>query len=928
MKLNFKYTIGLSALLLSLSCQLHKQSFHIEQLTVEGRENFIGLQSQSPRLSWKITDSKERNTIQTAYQVYVSSSEKKAESGDADLWNSGKVYSDSSINIGFAGKALESYGHLYWKVKVWTKRGDSAISPVNQWKMAMLQTSDWKAGWIGLDTFSKGDAPHRQQTRLAARYLRKEIALAREVRSATAFISGLGLYQLYINGRKIGNDVLTPTPADYNHDVPYNTYDVTQNLKKGNNGIGVILGNGRFFNMRDFRGKPDPVTQMSHINYGFPRMILQIRVEYTDGSTGYITSDKSWKVTDDGPIRANNEYDGEEYDARKELGDWNKPGYDDHKWVSANLVAAPRGKLFSQTNENIRIKETVSPKKIHKTTKGTYILDMGQNMVGWLRIRIKGNAGDTIRMVFAERLKNKDTLYIANLRDARVTDTYVLKGTGNETWEPTFTYHGFQYVEVSGLSYEPSAADFEGQVVYDDVPTIGQFHTSNATINQIYNNAYWSIRGNYRGIPTDCPQRDERVAWLGDRLMSSYGESFIFDNSRLYSKWMADAKSAQKENGSLPNIIPAYWINDTDNVTYPSAFIIIPEMLRKQFGDEKTYRSYYPDMKKWVLYMWNTYNQNDLVLKDIYGDWCVAPEEGTNTIWTNDPKRTTDGGLLASAYYYYCLTLMENFARLQGLDADISTFVQLKKRVFTAFNKKFFNQQSGHYANNTTTANLLPLTFGLVPEDKRNAIFQKIADRTAEYGNHVNSGIMGMMWIMRGLSDHGRPDLAYTLATNTTYPSWGYMAANGATTIWELWNGNTADPLMSSWNHQMLLGDLLIWYYEYLAGIKSDEQATAFKKIIMNPIFPEGLNHVQASYNSKYGTIKSHWIKENGKLSWNITVPANSTAEVHLPSANANAIQESNKPLAGRGGFLIKESAKGRTVVEIGSGEYNFVINQ
>ncbi|RZM23468.1 MAG: hypothetical protein EOO88_26060 [Pedobacter sp.] len=291
-------------------------------------------------------------------------------------------------------------------------------------------------------------------------------------------------------------------------------------------------------------------------------------------------------------------------------------------------------------------------------------------------------------------------------------------------------------------------------------------------------------------------------------------------------------------------------------------------------------------------------------------------------------KKNNRCGLLASSYYYYCLTLMENFAKLQGIESDIRTFSDLKKRVFTAFNKKFYNQQNGHYANNTTTANLLPLTFGLVPEDKKTAIFQKIVDRTAEYGNHVNSGIMGMMWIMRGLSDHGRPDLAYTLATNTTYPSWGYMTANGATTIWELWNGNTADPLMSSWNHQMLLGDLLIWYYEYLAGIKSDNQATAFKKIIMNPIFPEGLNHVQASYNSKYGTIKSHWTKENGKFTWNITVPANCTAEVHLPAGSANAIQESDTPISAKTEILVKRSTKERTVIEIGSGSYNFIINK
>lgn len=928
MRLNLTHIAGLSMLFLVLSCQLNKQAIEVKQLTVEGRAGFNGLQQQQPRLSWKIGSEKERGITQKAYQVFVSSSAAGAETGEADLWNSGKVYSDSSINVQFAGKGLESYRQVYWKVKVWTNRGDSAVSSINQWKMAMLKDQEWKADWIGLDTFGKTDAPHRQQTRLAARYLRKEVPIAKEIRTATAFISGMGLYELYINGEKIGNDVLSPTLTDYHREVPYNTYDVTSNFTKGKNGIGVILGNGRFFNLRDFGGKPNPVTQIAQINYGFPRMILQIRLVYNDGSIGYITSDKSWKVTGDGPIRANNEYDGEEYDARMELNGWSKPAYDDRKWVDVSLVKAPGGKLFSQTNENIRVKETVTPKKVYKTAKGTYMLDMGQNMVGWLRIQVKGRAGDTIRMVFAERLKNKDTLYLANLRDARVTDTYVMKGAGKEVWEPRFTYHGFQYVEVSGLSYEPVAADFTGQVVYDDVVTIGQFQTSDSTINQIYNNAYWSIRSNYRGIPTDCPQRDERVAWLGDRLMSSYGESFIFDNSRIYSKWMTDTKSAQQENGRLPDIVPAYWLQNTDNVTYPSAFIIIPEMLRKQFGDEKTYSTYYPDMKKWLLYMWDTHSKGDLVLKDTYGDWCVAPEEGTNAIWTDDPKRTTDGGLVASSYYYYCLTLMENFAALQGIDADVRKFADLKKRVFQAFNKKFFKQENGYYGNNTTTANLLPLTFGLVPEDQKEAVFQKIVARTAEYGNHINSGIMGMMWIMRGVSDYGRPDLAYTLATNKTYPSWGYMVENGATTIWELWNGNTADPLMNSWNHQMLLGDLLIWYYEYLAGIKSDQRATAFKKIIMNPIFPEGLNYVQASYESKYGTIKSHWKKENGKLTWNIVVPANSSAVVHLPASDMNAVKEGGKLLTGNNAILVKDPVKGRVVVEIGSGEYSFIVGQ
>ncbi|RZL15627.1 MAG: alpha-rhamnosidase, partial [Pedobacter sp.] len=729
-----------------LSCQSQKKVINVQQLTAESRNEFIGLQNANPLLSWKIGNTKKNNTHQIAYQVLVSSSEKALNSGDVDLWNSGKVVSDSSTNVKFKGKGLESYKDVYWKVKIWTNHGDSATSPVNHWKMAILNDQDWKASWIGLDTFSRQDAPQQVQTRLAARYFRKEVLVEKEIKKAVASISGLGLYELYINGGKIGNDVLSPTPVDYRHEVPFNTYDVTNSLRRGKNGLGVILGNGRFFKMRDFGGKPNPLTQIAQVNYGYPKLILQIRIEYTDGSMDHIASDQSWKVTDKGPIKANNEYDGEEYDARNEINGWANSGFDDHNWTDAHVVSSPGGRLFAQTNENIKIKQLLNPKTIYRTPKGTYILDMGQNMVGWLKIQVKGTSGDTISMKFSERLKSRDTLYTDNLRDARANDIYIIKGTGKETWAPRFTYHGFQYVEISGLNYQPSISDFEGQVVYDDIATIGQFHTSDSTINKIYKNSYWSIRGNYRGIPTDCPQRDERVAWLGDRLMSSYGESFVFDNSRIYSKWMADTKSAQKANGSIPDIVPAFWVTGNDNVTYPSAFIIIPEMLRKQFGDNKTYTTYYPYMKKWMLYMWSTYSQGDLVLKDTYGDWCVAPEEGTDAIWTNDPKRTTDGGLLAASYYYYCLTLMENFAELQGFQEDVQTFVNLKARVLKAFNIKFYNEEKGFYGNNTTTANLLPLTFGLVPVDKREIVFQKIIERTKEYNNHISSGIMGMMW--------------------------------------------------------------------------------------------------------------------------------------------------------------------------------------
>ncbi|WP_176954286.1 alpha-L-rhamnosidase [Niabella drilacis] len=910
-------------LLILLSCGTTKQQLKVQQLKVEGRSAFVGVQTPEPRLSWQLQAGKEKGVKQVAYEIKVASSPELLKQGNGNIWHSGRVPSAQSLDVVFKGAGLKSDEDYYWQVTVWTNRGDAAVSDVEHWRMALLDTLEWKAKWIGLDTFSVTDAPSQTRTRLAARYLRKETTTTKPVKRVTAYISGLGLGELYINGNKISQDVLSPTLTDYSKRVPYTSYDITGQWKTGRNAIGVILGNGRYFNLRDFGGKPSPITGIKQVNYGFPRLLLQIRVTFADGTTTDIVSDPSWKVTDQGPIRANNEYDGETYDARMELSGWDQAGFDDAGWRQADPMDAPGGALFAQGNENIRINDTVKPRSVHRTSKGSYILDMGQNMVGWLQLKVKGRQNDTVRLVFAERLKNKDTLYLANLRDAQVTDTYVLKGGDVESWEPRFTYHGFRYVEISGLSSKPSLDDFTGKVVYDHVPSIGHFETSDSTINQIYHNAWWTIRGNYRGIPTDCPQRDERVAWLGDRLMSSYGESFLFDNARFYHKWMTDAKAAQSENGSLPDIVPGYWLQHTDNVTYPSAFIIIPEMLRKQFGD-KTFREYYPYMKKWMLYMWNTYQKDDLVLKDTYGDWCVAPDEGSDAIWTNDPKRTTDGGLVGAAYYYYCATLMEKFAALQSLSEDVVWFAGLREKMKRAFNQKFFNPQKGYYANNTITANLLPLTFGLVPEEKRPGVFDEIVKGIKTNNNHVNSGIMGMMWLMRGLSDYGRPDLAYTIATNRSYPSWGYMVAHGATTIWELWNGNTADPLMNSWNHQMLLGDLLVWYYEYLAGIKSDDAETAFKKVIMNPLFPEGLDDVNASYQSRYGLIKSHWKKDKKELIWQVTIPPNSTAALYFPVQDAGVIDEGGKPVRDRKELVIRGMEQNRLLVEMGSGTYHF----
>lgn len=911
---------------LSHGCASGPRDLQVNRLSVEGRDSLLGTDMLAPRFSWKIQSGKQ-GVKQVAYQLLVASSKEALDKNNADVWNSGKVEADSSLNVVYKGKPLQSHQSLYWKVKVWTNHQEEISSAASFWTMGLLQPADWQAQWIGLNSYNKNDQPYSTLTRLAARYLRKEFNSAKKVKAATVYVSGMGLYELFLNGRKVGNDVLAPTVSEYNKKIFYNTYDVTPLVMQGANCLGVTLGNGRFFAVRNFHGKPNPLTQIPQSLYGLPQLLLQLRIQYEDGSIAWVNSDQSWKVTDNGPILANNEFDGEDYDANRELTGWSSAGYNDQAWKAVDLMSPGKNlRIVSQPNENIRIKEILHPVSVQKTSRGTYILDMGQNMVGWVAINVSGEKGDSVRLRFAETMKGKDSLYVDNLRDAKATDTYILKGGGKESWEPRFTYHGFRFVEISGLRNQPDPKDFSGKVIYDDIPTIGTFETSNATINAVFKNAYWTIRGNYRGMPTDCPQRDERVAWLGDRVISSYGESFMFDNSRLYSKWLEDIEDSQKENGSIPDIAPSFWDRYADNVTYPSAFILIPEMLRKQFGDEQSFVKLYPAMKKWTLYMWDTYRDNDLVLKDNYGDWCVPPES-LEMIWTQDPARITDGGLLASAYYYHCLGLMKQYAQRLGYTSDAQNFDEIAQRVLTAFNKKFYNAGSKSYANNTVTANLLPLSFGMVPKGDQAAVFANIRARLKDFNDHVNSGIIGGMWLMRGLSDNGAADLAYKLATNTTYPSWGYMVKQGATTIWELWNGDAANPMMNSGNHQMLLGDLIVWYYEYLAGIKADDKEIAFKKIIMNPVFPEGLDFVKASLNTKYGEVKSHWKKTADGLEWEVTVPANATAEVTLPG-NKAAITESGKALPASLLENAKEGAAGKTVLTLGSGTYSFVVNR
>ncbi|HOM62905.1 MAG TPA: family 78 glycoside hydrolase catalytic domain [Dysgonamonadaceae bacterium] len=890
------------------ACQGEKPT--VASLKVEMQENPEGVVTTQPRFSWQIT-SYTPDLMQTAYQIQVASSEEDLMQGKNLLWDTKKVESDQSILIPYEGSELSSRQVCFWRVKVFTNRGNSNWSAIGRWSMALLNDSDWQAKWIGEDSLSNSGETMKGDTRLAARYLRKAFTTDKEVKRAVLYISGLGSNEAYINGKRVSEDVFAPTVSWYPERVYFNTYDVTNLISPDANVIAVKLGNGRYFGMRGSAFNFDNLQV-----FGLPSLLAQLEIEYSDGSSQVVVSDESWKVTSKGPIVANNEYDGEEYDANLEMPGWDTTTFDDSSWQQADLMPAPKGKLTAQPNPNLRVMEEIKPVKITQLPDGKYILDMGQNMVGWLKIeKLNGKKGQPITMRFAELLNPDSTLYLANIRGAKVTDIYTPAKDGEFSWEPSFVYHGFRFVEISGLDAMPDLSVFTGKVVYDQMETTGQFKTNNEIINQTFKNAYWGIRGNYRGMPTDCPQRDERMGWLGDRATGCFGEAFVFDNALLYGKWVQDIEDSQSPEGSISVVSPRYWTIYNDDVTWPAAYFYAANMLYHQYGDSRPITKHYDSMKRYLERIQQVSMQDYILTKDTYGDWCMPPES-QQLIHSKDPARKTAGPILSTTMYYSLLNLMTDFARLTGNEQDIAGYQDLAAKIKEAYNNRYFDADSAKYDNNTVTANILSLRLGLVPEGYEQRVFDNVVKKTeVDFDGHVSTGVLGIQQLMRGLTQYGNVDLAYKIATNDTYPSWGYMIRKGATTIWELWNGDTADPAMNSGNHVMLLGDLIIWYYEDLAGIKNAPESIAYKKLLMEPKFPEGLSHVKASYNSVYGEIKSEWTKENNSFTWDIVVPANTSATVKLPK------QLNIASPSGKGIHKVTETDS-YIEIELGSGRY------
>ena len=861
----------------------------VTNLTVENLKRPLGIDTAEPRFSWQIT-SDQQDVRQTAYQIVVCDDH-------GEVWNSGKVDSDQQLWLPYAGKRLLSNTACTWKVKVWTTAGESEWSSDERFSIGLLHEGKWSGYWIGLERLMPGEE-RGFHTRMSARYLRKEFSMKdTPIKRATAYVAGIGLHEFYVNGQRMGDGVLQPVPSDYRKTIYYNTYDVTSCLLSHTSKIclGIILDNGRLFPMQQH--KPYKIH-----TFGYPKCRINVIIEYEDGTTQRLqTDDKGWKVTADGPIRANNEYDGEEYDACMEMKGWSKVGYDDSKWMKAERTDIPQAYLRSQMTPGMKVLQQINPSSLNGR-----IVDIGQNIAGWLKVRVRGQKGDTIRIVYAERLNDDGSLYRENFRNARSTDVYVCNGEEGKDgrwWTPTFVYHGFKYAEVIGLK-DCKKDDFVAEVVADEMASTGQFECSDPVLTQLMRNAWWGVLDNYKGMPVDCPQRDERQPWLGDRTVGSLGESFLFNNERLYTKWMRDICEAQRTDGCVPDVAPAFWNYYSDDVAWAAALPFTCDMLWRQYGNKQPITDSYPYIKKWVQHIIEEYSKEGIIHCGKYADWCVPPES-LELIHSADPSRKTDVTLISTAYIIRTMQLMEQW----GCDADY--WRPIREQMITAFNKQFLTVKKGtspapghvlypdsvFYANNTATANLLALSFGIVPEEYRVEVMKNVVENIIIKNNaHVPCGVIGISWLLRGLSDNGFSDIAYMIATQKSYPSWGYMAENGATTIWELWNGNTASPKMNSGNHVMLLGDLLTWCYQYVGGIRQKDNA--YKHIVLKPEFSiQDCSWANVSYDSPYGTIASHWKKTLQHVEWDVIIPCNTIADVCLPDG---------------------------TIKQVGSGKYHF----
>lgn len=738
---------------------------------------------------------------------------------------------------------------------------------------------------------------HSVEPASSAPMFRREFELDKPVKRARAYVCGLGYCELRLNGEKVGDRVLDPSYTSFGKRALYSAYDVTDMLRQGANAVGATLGRGWY---------KEP-----------PRLMLQLNIEFSDGTRTGVTTGQEWKRSE-GPIREDSLYHGEVYDARLEQSGWDAPGFDDSAWLEVQAAPSPAENLSVQTIQPIRVVETLKPNSVTSPKEGIWVYDFGQNFSGWCRLKVSGPAGSEVSLKHAELLNADGTVNQLNLRSARATDKYVLKGQGAEVWEPRFTYHGFRYVQIEGYPGKPGLDAIEGRVVHTGIDFTGRFESSNPLINQIHTNSQWGYRTNWHSIPTDCPQRDERQGWMADGHMTADMGFYNFDVAPAYAKWLQDMQDAQGEDGRIPDTVPQMWGSNPGDPMWASAYHFVVWDLYRHTGDKALMAKHYDGLKRYVEMLRREAGDACIISRNNYGDWVGVVE--------------TPRDLISTGGFYRCAWLTARMAEILNEPEDAWKYDYLCRRIAKAFNAKFFNKETNNYGNGSQYSNAWPLYLGIVPTDRHDAVVGNLVENImVSHKGHLSTGFLGARYLLEVLCQEGHADVAYTIVTQKDYPGWGYMIANGATTIWELWVLATGNG-MNSHNHPAF-GFVDGWFYRALAGISPDSLHGGFERFDIKPFVVGDLKEAKAEVNTVRGRVASHWKRTGNGLTLDVTIPANSRASVWVPKVGLSdpQVYVDGTPVWRLGAFIPgtpgvhTASDAGEWVkFEVGSGAYIF----
>ena len=901
-------------------------------LKCEQETDPVGIETPSPRFSWQLV-SPERGCRQTAYRIVVAGTEKDAAAGRATMWDSGKVPGEQSLLIPYDGQPLEAAETYYWSVRVWGPDGKpSAWSPAQRFTMGLPDREDWSgARWIALEedvdsliviygTFDTGPdnriLGNKPFGRNKLPLLRREFTVDKPVRRATAYVCGLGQFELFLNGEKTGDHFLDPAWTKFDKEVQYVSFDVSDRLRQGANAVGAMLGNG-FFNI--------PRERYSKFagSYGAPKMIFKLQIEYEDGTRQTVVSDDSWKAAP-GPLTYSSIYRGEDFDAGLAQAGWTSPDFDDSSWSAAVLTRFD-SPLRSQRTTPIKIRQRVPTVRKYRNSKGNYLYDLGQNASGIVRLSVRASGRHTVRM-FPGELCRPDSTVNQRSSGGPVFFSYTTRGDGSvESWQPQFTYYGFRYVEVEGAVPEgepnpnglPEIVELTGLHTTNSAEQVGTFECSNPLFNQIYTLIDWAIRSNFSSVFTDCPHR-EKLGWLEQSHLIGPSIQYGYDISLAYPKIVGDMATAQHEDGMIPTIAPQYTVfaeGFLDTPEWGSAFILLPYYLYRWYGDDRPMRENYDRMADYIDYL-SSKADGHIVAYGL-GDWCdIGPAEPAHS-------QLTSNGVSATAIYYYDICTMRRIAEHLGKTADAERYESLAAEVKKAFNERFFDSRTLKYDRNSQAANAMALYMGLAEPQYEEVVLKNLIDDIRGRGNAVTAGDIGYRYVVQTLQDRGASDVLFDMNSRYDVPGYGYQIAMGETALAESWQSR--DYL--SHNHCML-GHLYSWLFSGIGGISQESGSTAYKRIVIDPQIVSDLRDARVSFRSPYGLIRSEWKDAPDEFVQTVEIPANATARICLPATDPAKITENGKPVSGRKDITVKNGADGRIELHVGSGVYRIAVEK